>query len=100
MVTRIVHTPEQREKAVKRYMGGEQARSLAKEFKVSVPGLYLWIKNAKEDAARKVRAADLGPEGMKREADTTVRLKMRHLEQENDTLKKKLFELMLKHGEL
>jgi transposase-like protein len=93
-------TPEQINQAVKRYLEGEQVVALAKEYKISVPGFYLWIKRAREAAAAQAALVDISPKQQEKDQAISLRLRVDKLQQENDQLKKKLFELMLKHGEI
>jgi transposase-like protein len=65
-----------------------------------VPGFYLWIKRAREAAAAQAALVDISPKQQEKDQAISLRLRVDKLQQENDQLKKKLFELMLKHGEI
>lgn len=86
--------------AVKRYIAGESVNGLTKEYKISRAGLYLWIRKAKQGAATEARNRDLGPKGVEQETRINKDLRLKQLEQENEILKRKLFEMMIKHKEL
>lgn len=100
MVARLVHSRDAIEKAVKRYMAGEQVTALAKEFKVSVPGLYLWIKKAKEQAAEHAKYDGMGTGAKAQDQVLKDRMSLAALRAENEKLKKALFNLMLETGKL
>lgn len=106
MVPKMYHNPKTKTpadkiaQAVRRYMAGEAVETLAKEYRVSTAGVYLWLKKAKEEAARNKRLAEIGPKGVAKEDSISKELRLRQLEQENDKLKKALFDLMVKHGEI
>ena len=99
-MARIIHNQDAIEKAVKRYMAGEQVTALAKELKVSVPGFYLWIKKAKEAAAETARKRSMSPATITAEERIAAVMTARELKQENERLKKALFNLMLETGKL
>lgn len=99
-MARSSHSEEQKEQAVRLYLQGEPVRSLAKQFKISVPGMYLWIKNAREDAAEEARRSALSPTAQKKEDEVNLKLRVQHLENENALLKKRLFDLMIETGKI
>lgn len=86
--------------AVKRYLAGESVNGLTKEYRISRAGLYLWIRKAKEGAATQARNRELGPKGMEQETRINKDLRLKQLEQENEQLKRKLFEMLVRHNEL
>lgn len=88
------------DKAVEAYLSGENVNSLAKRYKMSRAGMYLWIRKAREDAAAAAHRLDVGSKGIEQEKKISDRLKVKGLEQENRELKQKLFELLVKHKEL
>lgn len=83
--------------AVKKYLQGEPVESLAKQYKVSRAGMYLWIKKARTEATHEARVRDIGKAGVDRESQINKDVLIRQLKRENDELKQKLFKLMLDH---
>jgi transposase-like protein len=95
--TRPLRPQHEIDAAVRRYMQGESAASLARQYKISRAGMYLWIKKAREGAAQQARMREIGAEGISRETRINKDLRIRQLENENRELKQRLFDLMLKH---
>lgn len=90
-----------KQKAVERYMAKDAGvKQLAKEYGVSEPAIYQWITAARQQASVDARAQVIGAKGMETEARISKDLKIQGLEKENRDLKHKLFELLLKHGEI
>lgn len=100
MPRKTTRSQKEIDSAVKRYLAGEAVNGLTKEYKISRAGLYLWIRKAKEGATTEARNRDLGPKGVEQESRINKDLRLKQLEQENEVLKRKLFELMVKHKEL
>lgn len=94
------HSETDIKKAVERYAQGEPVRALAKQYKVSVPAVYLWIKRAKEEMADKARKSGMRPETRKLEEDINLDLLVKEQAAQIEGLKRKLFELMVETGKL
>lgn len=88
------------DKAVERYLGGEPVDSLAKQYKISRAGFYLWVKRAKQEATTKQRLTEIGEKGVETEKRISKDLELKALREDNERLRKTLFELMVKHKEL
>jgi transposase len=98
---RVTTRPQKQiDQAVERYLKGEDASSLARQYGVSRAGFYLWVNRAKKNAVNEARAKDIGPQGVAKEAEINVRLENKSLRAENEELRKKLFALLVKHKEL
>lgn len=82
--------------AIKRAMAGENVDKIARDVGVSRAGLYLWIRRAKADAAARASAGVTGK--TKDDNHVMTELEVRGLREENERLKQRLFELMVKHG--
>lgn len=89
----------EREQAVKRYAGGEAVTALAKQYKVSVPAVYQWIAQAKEEQAEQVRRARMSPETTKLEGKINLELLVKEQAQTIASLKARLLDLMTKYNE-
>ena len=89
-----------KEQVVKRYLAGEDARSLARENKVSVAGVYLWIKKARNEKAQAMARQDMTPEDLRRESLDELRQRVQVLTTENDRLKRVVFEYMVQAGKI
>lgn len=85
-MTRIKHSSEEIEQAVKRRMAGDSVASLCKEFRISRAGLYLWLRKAKQEAKERIRARELGPKVIEQEARINMALYIKKLEQENEMI--------------
>lgn len=88
------------EKAVERYLKGENVNSLAKQYGISRAGLYLWIKKAREAATEKSRLDAIGVKGAETETRISKDLELKALREDNARLRKALFDLMIKYKEL
>lgn len=95
---------------VKRYNDGEQVAALAKEYKVSRPGAYLWIHKAKRkvlenarirENRESIRSKGLDPDKVEKAKSHQVLVaENRALLDENKRLKTKLVEYMIKSGDV
>jgi transposase-like protein len=88
------------DEALKRYLSGERAAALAKEYGISKAGIYLWLRKGKETMIENAKRADMSPRD--KEAADMLRLRG-ELEEEkriNARLKNKLIDLMVRAGEL
>lgn len=88
------------DRAVELYTKGEPVDSLAKQFKISRAGLYLWIKRAKQEATAQQRLSDIGEKGVETEKRISKDLELKALKADNERLRRALFDLMVKHKEL
>jgi transposase-like protein len=93
MARKSQHSQATIKRLVQRASRGESVQALAKEFKISRAGAYLWIRKVREAA---MHAATKSPAPRAKEQLITVKA----LLEENARLKRRLFELLLKHGEL
>lgn len=100
MPTKPTHPQKEIDKAVKRYLEGEDVNTLARDYKMSRAGMYIWIRKARENAATAHRSAEIGPKGVESEARISKDLRLKACESEVRALKQKLFELMLETGKL
>jgi transposase len=99
MARKTTRSQKEIDAAVKRYLDGENATKVAKTYKVSRAGLYLWIKKRQEAAVEAAHEKDLGPRGVEQETRINKDLRLKQLEEENRKLKARLFQLMNKYGE-
>lgn len=88
------------EKAVKRFMGGEQAVALAREFGISKPGFYLWVKKFKAEQLERSKTSGMSPRDAATADKRTLILEVEALKLENRKLRDSLLSKMLKLGEL
>lgn len=94
-------TPQDKIKqAVKRYLAGEPAAELAKEYKVSRPGFYLWIKKHKEELVELAKRSNMSAESIDKSDKINTAIENQALKAEVVRLKQKLFELMDAAGKL
>jgi len=84
---------------VRRYLEGEAAPALAKEYQISRAGMYLWIRKAQEQVTRTALKPGTGPKETARNERISDKLKIKQLTEENELLKRRLFELMSKYKE-
>lgn len=88
------------ERAVKRYLQGEPASSLAKEMGVSRPGFYNWIKRYKELQVEQARRNNMAAGTIDKHEKIDLTIENVDLKKQVMELKQKLFEMMLKTGQL
>jgi hypothetical protein len=88
------------DEAVKRFMNGEQAVVLAKHYKISKPGFYLWVKKYKEDLLKSSRTGDMTPADAATADKRTLIAEVQALKLENQKLRNKVVSLMIKSGDL
>lgn len=94
-------TPEDKiEQAVKRYLAGEPASTLAKEHKISRPGFYLWINKYKEQQVASAKRSNMSAGSIDKSQKVEMAIENNALKAEVKDLKQKLFELMLSTGRL
>jgi transposase len=88
------------DEAVKRFMNGEQAVVLAKHYKISKPGFYLWVKKYKEELLRTSKTGDMTPHQAELSDKRTLIAEVQALKLENQKLRNKVVSLMIKSGEM
>ena len=88
------------DEAVKRHMAGESAAVLAKLYKISKPGFYLWVKKYKEAMLDRAKRGDMTPQDAETADKRTLIAEIQELKIENRKLRDKLVTLMLKSGEI
>ena len=86
--------------AVARYLAGDSVTSLARQFGVSKPAVYLWIAKYKKDAIDKQRTADMSPADAAIADKQTLLIEIDALRAENRRLRDKVIASMIKSGEL
>lgn len=92
----MTKTPQDRiERAVKRYLQGEPASSLAKEFKVSRPGFYAWINKYKALMVEQARTSNMSAGTIDKFQKVDLTIENQDLKKQVMELKEKLFNLML-----
>lgn len=85
------------DEAVKRYMAGEQASTLAKYYKVSKPGLYLWIQKYKRELLEKSGKRDISPEDAELTEKRVLIAELQALKLENKKLRDRVVDMMVKY---
>lgn len=88
------------EQAVKRFMAGEQAVALAKEYKISKPGFYLWVSKYKRELLEKSKTVNMTPKDAATADKRTLLIEIDSLKLENRKLRDKVLDMMVKAGEL
>lgn len=88
------------ERAVKRYLQGEPASTLAKEMGVSRPGFYAWINKYKEQQVEQARRSNMSAGTIDKHEKIDLTIENVDLKKQVMELKQKLFEMMLKTGQL
>ena len=88
------------EEAVKRYLGGESVKVLAKYYDVSSPAIYQWIVKYKNQIVEKAKKANMSSEGIDKSEKISLAVENQALKSEVQRLKQKLFELMVDSGKL
>jgi transposase len=92
--------PDQIDEAVKRYMAGESVAVLAKRYKISKPGFYLWVQKYKQALLEQAERKDLKPKDAALVDKRVLIAEIQALKLENQKLRNKVVSLMVKHGEL
>lgn len=88
------------DQAVKRFMGGEQAVALAKEYKISRPGFYLWVRKHKEQLLEESKKANMTPADREKSDKKVLSIEIDELRNENRKLREKVISMMIKLGEI
>ena len=88
------------EEAVKRHLAGESAAVLAKYYKVSKPGFYLWVQKYKADLLERSKHAGMDPHDAEMSDKRTLIAEIQALKQEVQKLRNRLVDNLVKHGEL
>jgi hypothetical protein len=92
--------PDQIEEAVKRYMAGESVTVLAKLYKISKPGFYLWVRKCKQALLEQAARKDLKSEDAALVDKRVLIAEIQVLRLENAKLRNKVVSLMIKTGEI
>ena len=100
MSRQVTRPQKEIDQAVERYLNGENVNKLAKQYGVSRAGLYLWIKKAKDAATNNQRLSEIGAKGIETEKRISKDLELKVLREDNERLRKALFDMMVKHKEL
>lgn len=87
------------DEAVKRFMDGEQATVLAKLYKISKAGFYLWVKKYKQDLLENSKRAGMSASDVALSDKRTLVTEVEQLRLENRKLRDKVVSLMMKSGE-
>ena len=86
--------------AVKRHMAGESVAVLAKYYKISKPGFYLWVAKYKQALLESADRKALTPADAALTDKRVLIAEIQALKLENAKLRNKVVSLMVKHGEL
>lgn len=97
---RIRHPQHVIEQAVRRYLAGEKVPVLAKHYRISRPGFYLWVKKFKAAALERDSRFDMSPQAIESAEIYKRDVEIGALRLELSRVKKKLFEIMVKHSEI
>jgi transposase-like protein len=87
-------------KTVERYKKGERVVALAKELKVSEAIVYRWIDQAKRADLERIGRQGMTPQAVEKADKRDLALQVKELKAENNKLRNRVLELMLKYGEL
>jgi hypothetical protein len=88
------------DEAVKRRMAGESVAVLAKYYKISRPGFYLWVKKYKEQLLEKSKHNGMSTHDAEVSDKRTLIAEVQALRLENQKLRNKVVSLMIKSGEM
>jgi hypothetical protein len=89
------------DEAVKRYMDGrESVRVLAKFYKISKAGFYLWVAKYKKQLVETSKRSGMSPADADRADKRTLATEIEQLRLENRKLRDRVVSLMIKSGEL
>lgn len=92
----MTKTPQDKiERAVNRYLQGEPASTLAKEYKVSRPGFYAWINKYKAAQIERSRKANMSAGTIDKHEKVDLAIENVDLKKQVMELRQKLFDLML-----
>jgi hypothetical protein len=84
------------DEAVKRHMAGESAAVLAKFYKISKPGFYLWVSKYKAAMLEKSKTQGMTPHDAEVSDKRTLIVEIQALKQENRKLREIVLDSMLK----
>ena len=91
-----MRTPEDKIKeAVERYLAGEPAAGLAKEYLVSRPGFYLWIKKYKEARINEAMRSNMTAPNIEKAEKRDLSIENRALKREIAKWKKEYCDLLI-----
>lgn len=88
------------DEAVRRHMAGESAAVLAKFYKISKPGFYLWVKKYKEQLLAQNAREGLTPKEAELTDKRVLIAENQALKLEVRKLRDKVVSMMIKAGEL
>lgn len=85
--------------AVKRFLDGESAAVLAKLYKISKAGFYLWVKRYKANILETSKRSGMNPRDVEISDKRTLVTEVEALRLENRKLRDKVVSLMMKAGD-
>ncbi len=88
------------DEAVKRYLAGESAAVLAKYYKISKPGFYLWVAKYKQELLKNADRAHMSPKDADLVDKRVLLTELEAMRVENRKLRDKVVTLMMKAGEM
>lgn len=91
------------DEAVKKHLAGgpgSDVVTLAKQYKISRPGFYLWLKHYKEELVAASDKQGLSPTQIDKLDKQTILAERDALKLENQKLRNKVVSLMIKAGDL
>jgi transposase-like protein len=84
---------------IKRHLeGGESVTALAKEFKVSRAGAYLWLRRHRDEAIIQSMQRGLSAKSKDKAEKMTLRAENQALKKENAKLRSMVMSLLIKTG--
>lgn len=88
------------EEAIKRNNAGESVDTITKHYKVSRAQFYNWKRKYQEDILERARRAAMSPETIQIEDKQELIAENKALKMENQKLRNKLLEMLLKSGQI
>lgn len=85
---------------VERYLAGDKVAALSKEYGVSRPAVYNWIKEYKDEIVNRSRTANMSAADLEHADKRDLRIEVRALTKTVDYLKHKIFDLMVETGSI
>lgn len=86
------------DEAVKRHLNGESVEALAKHYKISRAGFYLWVSKAKAAMLAKAAAVDMTPKEKELSDKRILIAEIQNLKIENRRLRELVLDSMLRKG--
>lgn len=88
------------DQAVKRFLNREaSAVSLAKQYKISKAGFYLWVKKYKQGLLEASKRSGMTPASVEKSDKQTLIAEVQQLKLENRKLRDKVLDYMIRVGE-